>query len=263
MEEGAMISLLPIDRLSRGIYQPRRQFDPMALQELAESIKHLGLIQPITVRQKPNGDYEIVAGERRWRAAQLAGLSEISCVIMLYTDEEAAKATTIENLQREDLNPIEEAQAYQRLADEFNYSHEGIAKTLGKSRTKVSNSMRLLSLDARVQKLLVDKQLSEGHGKILVNLVPSLQFKLAEKCAIQGWSVRKLEQEIKKMQTPNAIPPPDPNLARLEQSLSAELAAEVKFEPEPTGSGWVKIRYYDFETLEGILQKIIDYQKET
>ena len=255
MDDTTTITHIPLDRLARGIYQPRRQFDENLLHELADSIKSLGMIQPITVRPLTNGNYEIVAGERRWRAAQLAGLSDVPCIIRHYSDEEAAQAATIENLQREDLNPIEEARAYQRLIHEFDYTHEQIATSLGKSRTKVSNSLRLLNLDSRVQQWLINKKLSEGHGKILISLPIAWQIKLGEKCIQHDWSVRKLEMEIKKIQDKPLVEKADPNLLRLEQNLASELAAEVKFETENAGSGWIKIRYYDLETLEGLFQK--------
>lgn len=256
------ITHIPIENLQRGEFQPRHHFDKTALEELADSIKSLGLIQPITVRPIGKERYEIVAGERRWRACQLAGLKTVPCIIYQYNDEEAARAATIENLQRQDLNPVEEAKAYQRLIDEFHYTHEKIAETLGKSRTKVSNSLRLLTLDHRVQKLLMEGVLSEGHGKVLLSAPLSLQVKIAEKCAIQAWSVRKLEQEIKKAQEKNQVANKDPNMTRLENLVTAQLAAEVKFEAEETGSGWMKIRYYDLETLEGIFQKMGVKQEE-
>src|SRR4029079_3847018 len=164
---------ITIDRLSRGKYQPRQHFDPEKLQELADSIKSTDwLLQPIVVRPLSDGNYEIVAGERRWRAAQLAGLGEVSCLVFNYSDEQALQASIVENISRADLNPIEEAQAYQRLIDEFHYLHEEVAASVGKSRTAITNSLRLLKLDPRVQKFLIEGKLSEGHGKILASLEP-------------------------------------------------------------------------------------------
>lgn len=247
---------IPIENLVRGEFQPRRHFDQAALEELAESIKTLGLIQPITVRCIGHERYEIVAGERRWRASQIAGLQTVACIIQDYTDEVAAQAATIENLQRQDLNPIEEARAYQRLIDEFAYTHEKIADSLGKSRAKISNSLRLLTLDARVQTMLIDGVLSEGHGKVLLSALLNFQVKLAEKCVAQGWSVRKLEQEVKKIHEKPSVEKTDPNLIHLENLITSQLATEVKFETEDTGSGWMRIRYYDLETLEGIFEKM-------
>lgn len=254
--QAQVVTTIPIENLVRGEFQPRLHFDKAALVELAESIKSLGLIQPITVRPIGSDLYEIVAGERRWRASQLAGLHAVSCIIYHYSDEEAARAATIENLQRQDLNPIEEAQAYQRLIDDFHYTHEKIAETLGKSRTKVSNSLRLLTLDDRVKRYLMEGALSEGHGKVLISVATSSQLKLSEKCIAQAWSVRKLEQEIKKLQEKITIRKIDPNLVQLENLVTDQLATEVKFEPDDSGSGWMKIRYYDLETLEGIFSKM-------
>ena len=189
-----------IDLLVRGKYQPRQHFDPIKLQELADSIKSTGgLLQPIVVRPIGANKYEIVAGERRWRAAQLAGLTDISCLVYPYSDEQTLQASIIENISRADLNPIEEAQAYQRLIDEFLYLHEEVAASVGKSRTAITNSLRLLKLDARVQKLLIMGDLSEGHGKILAGLPPHQQYELAERCVQKGWNVRKIEAEVKKL----------------------------------------------------------------
>jgi len=176
----ATLQQVAIDLLVRGRYQPRQHFDPEKLQELADSIKSTGgLLQPIVARPLPNGQYEIVAGERRWRAAQLAGLLDVSCLVCPYTDEQALQAAIVENISRADLNPIEEAKAYQRLIDEFQYLHEEVAASIGKSRTVITNSLRLLKLDPRVQTLLIEEKLSEGHGKILAGLDSHLQYELA------------------------------------------------------------------------------------
>lgn len=249
---------ISLDLLIRGKYQPRRHFDPIQLQELADSIKSMqGLVQPIVVR--PLGDkYEIVAGERRWRAAQLAGLSEISCLISEYTDEQTLQAAIIENISRADLNPIEEAQAYQRLIDEFQYLHEEVAAAVGKPRTVISNMLRLLKLDARVQDFLISKQLSEGHGKILAGLPLNQQFPIAQQCVEKGWSVRKTESAAKKLQSTddNEGPFSDPNLKHLETALSEHIGNSVKIEYEDRGGGFVKIRFSNIDELEGHFQRI-------
>jgi ParB family chromosome partitioning protein len=204
-----ILQFLSIDLLVRGKYQPRRHFDSAQLQELAESIKTTGgLLQPIVVRPINSNQYEIVAGERRWRAAQLAGLNDVSCLVSHYTDEQALQASIIENISRADLNPIEEAQAYQRLIDEFQYLHDEVAAAVGKSRTSITNVLRLLKLDPRVQELLIHGKLSEGHGKILAGLPISAQFQLAELSIQKGWSVRKIEAEAKKLQQPVATENP-------------------------------------------------------
>lgn len=254
-----MLQHLSVDQLVRGQYQPRRHFDPEQLKELADSIKTTGgLLQPIVVRPLPNGKFEIVAGERRWRAAQLAGISEISCLVSHYTDEQALQASIIENINRADLNPIEEAQAYQRLIDEFNYLHDEVAAAVGKSRTSITNILRLLKLDSRIQELLISSQLSEGHGKILAGIPLSRQFELAERCMQKGWSVRKLESEAKKLQ-PSATtegPYSDPNIKHLELALSDHIGNRVEIDCEHRGGGYVKIRFNNVDELEGHFERM-------
>lgn len=252
------LQLLSIDQLTRGEYQPRRHFDPQQLHELADSIKTTGgLLQPIVVRPK-NGKYEIVAGERRWRAAQLAGINEINCLISPYTDEQALQASIIENVNRADLNPIEEANAYQRLIDEFHYLHEEVAATVGKSRVSITNTLRLLKLDPRVQELLIHRQLSEGHGKILAGLPLNHQFALAERCIEKNWSVRKTELEAKKLQVthPSDNRYADPNLKHLELALSDHVGNQVQIDCEERGGGVVKIRFNNIDELEGHFERL-------
>src|SRR5215208_3302358 len=196
-----ILKYLDIDMLTRGRYQPRQEFDPEKLQELADSIKSTdGLLQPIVVRPIANNRYEIVAGERRWRAAQLAKLTEVSCLVFEYSDEQALQAAIVENISRTDLNPIEEARAYQRLIDEFHYLHEEVAASVGKSRVAITNSLRLLKLDPLIQNYLIKGQLTEGHGKILASLSLLHQISLANLCVEKVWNVRKLELEAKKLQ---------------------------------------------------------------
>ena len=254
------LQYIAIDLLERGKYQPRQHFDPEKLQELADSIKSTeGLLQPIVVRPLSQGKYEIVAGERRWRASQLAGLSDISCLVFNYTDEQALQAAIVENISRTDLNPIEEAQAYQRLIDEFHYLHEEVAASVGKSRTAITNSLRLLKLDPRVQALLINNQLSEGHGKILAGLTPSEQITLAEQCVQKGWNVRKLEAEAKKLQlkaTMNDGPYSDANVKKLEVALSEHIGNHVEIEYETRGGGFMHIRFNNIDELEGHFDRI-------
>jgi len=270
---------IPVDQLIRGQYQPRRAFDPIALEELAESIKSAGLIQPLVIRPVSNSpsssnnpntatnlnnQYEIIAGERRWRAAQLAGLDSVPCLIRDITDEQAAAVTTIENIQRQDLNSIEEAQAYSRLVEEFKYHHDEVAAIVGKSRTKVTNAMRLLKLEPRIQQLWIDKQLSGGHGKVIAGLPEKIQFEIAQKCIKQEWSVRKIEAEAKRFQQQGRAiqSAQDPNVARLETVVSDQFGAQVKLDPDlgKTG-GWLKIKYFDNETLAGLLDKMgVEYE---
>lgn len=250
---------IPIDLLKRGQYQPRQHFDPQKLQELADSIKSTGgLLQPIVVR--PAGaEYEIVAGERRWRAAQLACLEDVSCLVFQYTDEQALQAAIVENISRADLNPIEEAQAYQRLIDEFHYLHEEVAASVGKSRAAITNCLRLLKLDTRVQHMLITGQLSEGHGKILASLAAHQQMELAERCIQKGWNVRKMEMEAKRLQMasmePNS-PYSDANIKRLETALSEHVGNRTQIEYEERGGGYMRIRFNNIDELEGHFQRI-------
>lgn len=255
---------LSLDQLVRGKYQPRRHFDPVQLQELAESIKSTGgLLQPIVVRPLSQNQFEIVAGERRWRAAQLAELSEVSCLVSHYTDEQALQASIIENINRADLNPVEEAEAYQRLIDEFHYLHEEVAATVGKSRTKVTNALRLLKLDLRVQELLIKGALSEGHGKILAGLAEQHQSTLAAQCVQNGWSVRKLETEIKKLQHAGEKNNRynDPNIKQLETELSSYVGNQVHIECEDRGGGHLRIRFNNVDELEGHFERL-GFKKE-
>lgn len=247
-----------IELLVRGKYQPRQHFDPEKLQELADSIRSAGLLQPIVVRPLPNHQYEIVAGERRWRAAQMAGLSDVSCLVCEYTDEQALQASIIENISRADLNPIEEAQAYQRLIDEFSYLHEEVAASVGKSRTAITNILRLLKLDTKVQQFLAEGKISEGHGKILAGLMPLQQIELANRCIEKGWNVRKMELEAKKIQLPanNSSPYSDANTKHLESALSEHVGNRVQIDYEEQGGGYVRIRFNNVDELEGHFDKI-------
>lgn len=251
---------IPIELLVRGKYQPRQHFDPAKLQELADSIKNMGgLLQPIVVRPLLDGQYEIVAGERRWRAAQLAGLAEVSCLVCQYTDEQALQAAIVENINRADLNPIEEAKAYQRLIDDFHYLHEEVAASVGKSRAVITNALRLLKLAPTVQLMLIDGRLTEGHGKILASLTESQQMELAERCVQKGWNVRRIEAEAKKMQQAgmgNTSTYSDANMVRLETALSDHVGNRVQLEYEDKGGGYLRIRFNNIDELEGHFQRI-------
>jgi ParB family chromosome partitioning protein len=227
---------LPIEKLQRGKYQPRREFKPEALQELADSIRMQGIVQPIVVRMIAQGQYEIIAGERRWRAAQAIGLKNVPCVITDYDDERAAAITLIENIQREDLNPIEEASSYQRLLQEFSYTHERLANELGKNRPVITNRLRLLTLDIRVQEQLKDGKLSEGHCRALAGLATEQQYPLAKRCEDKGWSVRKLEQVLKKGVSATPVRGDDIHQRRYERHLSEQLGTEVVIERGEEGS---------------------------
>jgi len=259
MDSATILKKIPIDCLSRGRFQPRRDFNEAALQELADSIRAQGIIEPIVVR--PNGDntYEIIAGERRWRASQLAGLDAVPCVVRNYSDEQAAEVTLIENIQREDLNPIEHARALSCLIDDFFYTHEEVAAAVGKSRTKVTNMLRLLHLDESVQSLLIERKLSEGHGKMLAGLPSMQQIDLAKQSVESGWSVRQLEQAIKQGKSLGSAKreQPDANIRRLEKQTSDHFGAEVVVENnQQNQSGWLKLRYQNYDVLAGILEKM-------
>lgn len=260
LKRKATLQQISIDLLTRGRYQPRQHFDQEKLQELAESIKSTdGLLQPIVVRPIAGGKFEIVAGERRWRAAQMAGLGDVSCLVYAYTDEQTLQASIIENISRTDLNPLEEAQAYQRLIDEFQYLHEEVAASVGKSRTAITNSLRLLKLDPRVQKLLINGQISEGHGKILASLTSAQQIDLAERCVQKGWNVRKMETEAKKLQhisTPGDGKYSDANIKQLEASLSEHVGNRVQIDYEERGGGFMRIRFNNIDELEGHFDRI-------
>ncbi|MDP1574501.1 MAG: ParB/RepB/Spo0J family partition protein [Coxiellaceae bacterium] len=254
----SVLKNIPVEFLSRGQYQPRRIFNEAALQELSDSIRSQGVIEPIIVRAIKQDRYEIIAGERRWRASQLAGLHEVPCIIRDYTDAQAAEVTLIENIQREELNPIEEAEALMRLIQDFQYTHEAVAKAVGQSRTKITNTLRLLQLDARVQQFLIEKQLSEGHGKILAGLTLSTQWSLAQKAIFEGWSVRQLEQKIQQVRgSTSESPNKDANIRRLEKMTSDHFGAEVMLENNANQrSGWLKLKYQDYDVLQGLLKKM-------
>jgi ParB family chromosome partitioning protein len=254
-----VLKQLSVDQLIRGKYQPRRHFDRELLLELAQSIKTTGgLLQPVIARPLANDQFEIIAGERRWRAAQLAGMSEITCLVSHYTDEQALQTSIIENINRADLNIIEEAQSYQRLIDEFHYVHDEVAATVGKSRSTVTNALRLLKLDAAVQALLAAGKLSEGHGKIIAGVAFSQQYSLAENCLKKSWSVRKLELEAKKLLQPQADDSnySDANIKHLESALSGHIGNQVNIDCESRGGGYIKIRFNNIDELEGHFEKI-------
>jgi len=250
------LKTLAIDMLCRSPLQPRKVFNQETLAELAQSIRSSGIIQPIVVRPINENQYEIIAGERRWRAAQIAQLIEVPCLINSYTDDQALEIATIENVNRVDLNPIEEAKAYQRLIEQFGYIHEEVAAAVGKSRVKVTNALRLLKLHPYVQEKLIEGQLTEGHGKILIGVLKSEQRFLAEKTIARNWSVRRLETEIKNNRLADQpIKKRDPNIAALERSLSDKLGCRSQIDYQQN-SGQVKIDFQNLDILQGILKKL-------
>ena len=250
---------LRVDFLQPGKYQPRTHMDQESLNELAASIRAQGVMQPILVRPIDGGRYEIIAGERRWRASQLAGLHEVPVLVRDIPDDSALAMSLIENIQREDLNPLEEAMGIQRLIDEFGMTHQQAADAVGRSRPAASNLLRLLHLAKPVQELLMGGEIDMGHARALLTLPTLLQVRLAHQAAEQGWSVRELEAEARKAQTqpkPKAAPRRDANVQSLETELSERLAARVAIQQGPRGRGKLVISYNSLDELDGILAKI-------
>jgi len=257
---------LAIVDVVRGRYQPRREFAEDALQELAASIKAQGLMQPIVVRPRPQGGYELIAGERRWRAAQMAGLVRIPAVIKDVSDEQASAMALIENIQREDLNPLEEAFALQRLKDEFELTQQQVADAVGKSRVAVTNLLRLLNLSPPVRDMLQTGALEMGHARALLSLTSIEQERLALDVATRQLSVRQTEalvrQRLERLAGGNgagrAPPRPlrDPDTARLEQELSERIGAPVRIAHTASGRGQVVIDYTTLDELQGILKHL-------
>ena len=241
--------------------QPRKNFDEDSLQELAESLKQFGMLQPILVQNR--GDYyEIIAGERRWRAAKIAGLKEVPVIVRELTDQEIVEISLIENIQREDLNPIEEAQAYKRLLTEFHLKQEEVAERVSKSRTAVTNSKRLLKLCDEVQKMVVDDMISTGHARALISIEdPEEQYLIAQKIFDEKLSVREVEKLVKDLHKPPK-PPKEENKTlqaiyqeiseRLKQSLSTKVSVSAK----QNGAGKIEIEFYNHEDLERLLERI-------
>lgn len=253
------LKMLPVEFLSRGRYQPRRDMDPEALQELADSIKAQGILQPIVVREIGEQRYEIVAGERRWRAAQLAQLDKVPALIREFSDEAAIALALIENIQREDLNPLEEALAMQRFAEEFKLTHLEIADAVGKSRAAVSNLMRLLALNEEVKRSLAHGDLDMGHARALLALPDAQQAAAARQIIDKGMTVRQAESLVRQLlaEKPDAgARAVDPNVRQLQDKLSDQLGAVVKIDCNAKGKGRLVISYNSLDELDGILAHI-------
>ncbi len=257
---GDSLAYLPLDQIQRGKYQPRRDMNPDTLQELAESIRAQGIIQPIVVRRlSDQNKYEIIAGERRWRASQLAGLSEIPVIIRELPDEAAMAMALIENIQRESLNPIEEAFAFQKLIDEFEMTHQQIAEAIGKSRTSITNSLRLLSLHEEVKSWLETGQLEMGHARALLTLAPTQQVEAAKTIIKQGLSVRQTETLVRNFQnadSQSAQKGVDPDLKRIQDSLTHRLGFRVNIESRLSGKGKIIIHYNNLIEFDKLLNKL-------
>jgi ParB family transcriptional regulator, chromosome partitioning protein len=266
-QPGDRLAKLPLDLLQRGKYQPRTDMREESLNELAQSIKSQGLVQPILVRPLPKGAagetqrYEIIAGERRWRAAQLAGLGDIPAVIRDVPDEAAVVMALIENIQRENLNPLEEAGALQRLIEEFGLTHQAAAEAVGRSRAAVSNLLRLMELAEEVKQLLEQRSIEMGHARALLSLTTRRQqVEVAHLVAKKGLSVRDTEALVRRLLSPAAAAaeptPKDPDIHRLERELADKLGAKVAFEHTPSGKGKLVVSYNSLDELEGILTHI-------
>ncbi len=256
------LQTLPADAIQPGKYQPRQHIDADRLDELAASIRTQGLIQPVVVRAIGPGRYELIAGERRWRAAQKAGLSEIPALVREVADQAVVAMALIENIQREDLSPLEEAQALSRLIEEFSLTHQQAADAVGRSRAAVSNLLRLLDLPAPIKRLLDERKLDMGHARALAALPEPRAIALAREAAEKGWSVRELEEAARRADAaPGAkggrpARPVEPNIAALERDLGEKLATRVSVAHARNGRGKLVIHYHSLDELEGILGRI-------
>jgi len=248
---------LSVSLLQPGKYQPRTRMDKESLAELAESVKSQGIMQPILVRPVPAGRYEIIAGERRWRAAQLAGLTEVPALVREVPDEAALAMSLIENIQRENLNPLEEAQGIQRLIKEFGMTHQAASQALGSSRSTVSNLLRLLNLPAPVQELLMQGKIDMGHSRALLSLSPAKQIETANLVAHKQLSVRETERLVHGIErpAPRKQPKQDRDLLRLQENVSAKLGAPVTIKSGKNGKGSIVIHYHSLDQLDGILAR--------
>ncbi len=257
---GQQLAEVAVTRIQRGRYQPRRDMSPQALEELAASIRQQGVMQPIVVRPIGAGQYEIIAGERRWRAAQQAGLDRVPAVIRDVADEAAIAMALIENIQREDLNPIEEAIALKRLQDEFELTQQEVADAVGKSRSAVTNLLRLLQLDPEVRLMLEHGDLEMGHARALLTLPAAQQIEAANQVSGQGLSVRQTEALARQISQPAQAKPAkaavDPNIRQLEEKLGERLGARVQIQHGAKGKGKLVIHYHDLAALDAVLGHI-------
>jgi ParB family chromosome partitioning protein len=254
------IDEVAIESIVRGRYQPRLDFNEETLAELAASIKAQGVMQPVVVRARAQGGYELVAGERRWRAAQMAGLSNIPAVVRDVTDEQASAMALIENIQREDLNPLEEAQALQRLKEEFDLTQQQVADAVGKSRVAVTNLLRLLNLEAPVRDMLLAGSIEMGHARALLSLDPIGQERIANEVATRQLSVRQTEALVRQIQAGKPAAgravAKDADTRRLEQDITEKIGAPVTITFNAKGKGQLVIRYTSLDELEGILKHL-------
>lgn len=261
IEQEGELRTLPIHHIQAGKYQPRRHWNDEALDELAASIKAQGLIQPVVVRAIGKNSYELIAGERRWRAAQRAQMSEIPALVKDVPEQSVLAMALIENIQRQELTPLEEAQALQRLVDEFDLTHQQAADAVGRSRASVSNLLRLNELPASIKQLLDESKLEMGHARALLTLPSTIAETLAREAARHGWTVRELEEAARKAQLEpkgkaKSAGPMDPNVANLERELAERFATRVEVAQGRGGKGKLVIHYHSNDELDGILSKI-------
>ncbi|HUM91010.1 MAG TPA: ParB/RepB/Spo0J family partition protein [Candidatus Competibacter sp.] len=251
---------LPVEQIVRGRYQPRQDLREDTLQELADSIRVQGMVQPIVVRPSGEDCYELIAGERRWRAAQLAGLSEVPAVVREVSDRAAIAMALIENIQREDLNPLEEATALQRLIAEFELTHQQAAGAVGRSRAAVTNLLRLLELSEEVRRLVQDRKLDVGHAGAWLTLPHALQREAARQVLLRGLSARETEELVRRLRQDDAAPaspkPVDPNIRSLQENLSERLGARVQLRHDTSGKGRMVIHYNNLDELDGIIARV-------
>ncbi len=253
---GDRIWTIPLNEIKADPKQPRRLFKPEELQELADSIKVHGVLQPILVREKDTGGYEVIAGERRFRASQLAGISTIPAIVKKFADRERLEVALVENLQRENLNPIEEAYGYERLIKEFGLTQEQVAEKVGKSRPAVANLVRLLGLPSEVQTALIQGEINTGQARSLLTLAsPTEQLAMLASMRGQKITVRELEAKVR-TGAPRSVLPRDPNLAYLENELRSALGAKTTITPKAGGQGMITIQYHSTEELSDIIKKI-------
>lgn len=261
LSKDGTLTQVPVEFIQRGKYQPRMDIDPASLEELSASIKAQGVMQPIVIRPIKANGYEIIAGERRWRAAQMAGLDKVPAIIREVADEAAIAMALIENIQREDLNPIEEARALSRLQEEFELTQQEVADAVGKSRTAVTNILRLMNLEDEVKTLLERGDLDMGHARALLSLESQQQIELARKVVADSLTVRQTEALVKKLLSGESVKPEstkrvDPDITRLEETLAKRLGSPVKISHSDKGKGKLTISYSNLDELDGILSHL-------
>ena len=257
--EKGELQTLPVGLLQPGKYQPRTRMDPGSLEELAASIKAQGVMQPVLVRPLGEDRYEIIAGERRWRAAQIAELGVVPCLVREIPDEAALAMSLIENIQRENLNPLEEAGGIQRLIDEFGMTHQQAADAVGRSRPAASNLLRLLNLAAPVQELLMAGDIDMGHARAILPLDPASQIQVANQVSARGFSVRETERMVHRMLNPRdqkPRPEPDRDLLRLQEELADTIGATVRIKTNRKGAGELSIHFGNLDQLDGLIERL-------